>query len=68
MLFMSKKQDKYFDYVLIGLMGIFLLEAIYRMIVDGKAYILSGMFYMDIIATGSILLDLSFITNSLYAA
>lgn len=65
MLFFTKKQDKYFDYVLIGLMVLFLLEALYRMIKDGQKYICSSAFAMDLIATSSILLDLSYITNKL---
>lgn len=65
MLFLTKKQDKYFDYLLIALMAIFLLEALYRMIVEGHSYICSPDFAMDLVATASILLDLSYITSRL---
>lgn len=68
MMFLTKKQDKYFDYLLVVLMAIFLLDTLYRIIVYGKAYIFSTAFVMDIIATASILLDLSYITSKLNKA
>ena len=65
MIFLTKKQDKYFDYVLMLLMLIFLLEALYRIIVEGRKYYCSSAFAMDLVATSSILLDLSYITGKL---
>lgn len=64
-LFLTKSQDRYLDYVLISIIGIFFLEMVFKGIVQRKKYILASIFLIDFVSTCSIVLDLSPISRKI---
>lgn len=63
---LNKYQDEAFDYVQLTMMGLFLIELILSSI-SIEGYLLSFFFWLDLLSTGSILMDVGLFTDAVFS-
>jgi hypothetical protein len=61
----EKAQDIYFDYIQLIIMGIFFLEIFFSSL-SMEGYVLSFFFWLDVLSSVSILMDVGLFTNTVF--
>lgn len=61
----EKAQDIYFDYIQLTIMGIFFLEIFFSSL-SMEGYVLSFFFWLDVLSSVSILMDVGLFTNAVF--